>query len=170
MPHDPEIQIIRSARRRRTVQARRRGQVIEVRVPQGLSRREEAELVAGVVSKLRRRESSTQISDAALLARARKLNDEVLESRARIGSVRWVHNQRQRWGSCTQSTGAVRISSRLQEVPGYVLDAVLVHELVHTFVRGGHSAEFWSWADRAPRTERARGYLEAYQRFGPGQS
>lgn len=166
MPDESEIRVVRSARRRRTVQARRRGKVIEVRVPAGLGRAEEAEAVAGVVATLRGRESSTQISDAALLARARELNDRVLDSRARIGSVRWVDNQNHRWGSCTQATGDIRISDRLREVPGYVLDSVLVHELVHTFIPGGHSAEFWGWADRVPRAERARGYLEAFQRFG----
>ncbi|AIG63806.1 metal-dependent hydrolase [Corynebacterium atypicum] len=165
MPKEPEIRVIRSARRRRTIQARRVGGVIEVRIPDALSPAEEAEAVAGIVAKVRSQEVAAPISDAALLARARRLNASVLESRARVQSVRWVSNQTTRWGSCTQATGAIRISDRLREVPDYVLDAVLVHELVHTFVPGGHTAEFWSWAERAPRAERARGYLEAYGRY-----
>ena len=47
-----------------------------------------------------------------------------------------------------------------------MLDDVIVHELVHTFIEDGHSDEFWEWAAKAPHHERARGYLEAYQRWG----
>jgi hypothetical protein len=46
-----------------------------------------------------------------------------------------------------------------------VLDSVLVHELTHTFIHDGHSADFWSWADKAPRAERAKGFLEAWGRM-----
>ncbi|HKM25168.1 MAG TPA: SprT-like domain-containing protein, partial [Corynebacterium sp.] len=104
-------------------------------------------------------------SDEDLQARAEELNARLLDGRATIGSIRWVSNQKTRWGSCTPSTGAIRITDRLRQVPDYVLDAVILHELVHTFIPG-HGPEFWEWADRAPQAERAKGYLEAYQRFG----
>jgi len=42
---------------------------------------------------------------------------------------------------------------------------VIVHELTHTFIPG-HGSDFWDWADRAPKAERAKGYLEALQRLG----
>jgi len=93
------------------------------------------------------------------------LNASVLDGRARLGSIRWVSNQHTRWGSCTTATGDIRITDRLKNVPGYVLDAVIVHELTHTFIPG-HGSDFWDWADRAPKAERAKGYLEALQRLG----
>ena len=65
------------------------------------------------------------------------------------------------------ATGRIRISDRLKEVPGYVLDSVIIHELVHTWIPD-HGAEFHEWADRAPRVDRASGYLEAYGRWGIG--
>lgn len=99
------------------------------------------------------------------MERAHRLNAAVLEGRARVASIRWVSNQNSRWGSCTVSTAEIRISDRLRHVPDYVLDAVLVHELTHTFIPG-HTEEFWAWADKTPLAERARGYLEAYQRWG----
>ena len=89
----------------------------------------------------------------------------MLEGRAQLTSIRWVTNQNKRWGSCTTATGDIRISHRLKGVPDYVLDAVIVHELVHTFITDGHSATFWSWADRAPQAERAKGFLEAWGRM-----
>ena len=112
---------------------------------------------------------SPPLDDDSLRTRADSLNANVLDGQARIGSIRWVSNQRSRWGSCTVATGDIRISDRLKQVPDYVLDAVIVHELTHTFIPN-HSAEFYEWADKVPYAERARGYLEAYQRFGSSES
>lgn len=157
--------VIRSARRTRTMQSRVVGGVVEIRIPARYTRRQEAEAVEIMLAKMAAKTRSSASSDEALVARAKGLNQAVLDGKARIGSVRWVDNQRTRWGSCTTSTGDIRISSRLKDVPDYVLDVALVHELVHTFIPG-HGPEFWDWADRAPHAERAKGYLEAYQRFG----
>jgi predicted metal-dependent hydrolase len=74
-------------------------------------------------------------------------------------SVRWVPPMRTRWASCTPDDGTIRISERLRDVPGWVVDYVLVHELVH-LLEPGHDAAFWAWVHRYPRTERAMGYLE----------
>lgn len=157
--------VIRSARRAKTVQARVVDGVAEIRIPAAMSAAEERRVVGEMLAKLQKRTSRAQRSDADLAARAEALNKQLLEGRAAAHSVKWVGNMRTRWGSCTAGTGDIRISDRLREVPGYVLDAVLVHELVHTFIPS-HSREFWAWADRAPQAERAKGYLEAYQRWG----
>lgn len=160
-----EIEVIRSTRRQRTVQARVVGEKVVVRIPARMTVAEEERAVAEIVAKLRRKTTSTRTSDEQLLARAAQLNRELLDARAAIGSIRWVSNQTTRWGSCTVATGDIRITDRLRHVPDYVLDAVILHELVHTFIPG-HGQDFWDYADRAPRAERAKGYLEAYQRFG----
>ena len=68
-------------------------------------------------------------------------------------------NQERRWGSCTPSTGTIRLSDRLREMPSYVVDYVLVHELVHLLVPG-HGPDFWALVARYPLTERARGFLD----------
>lgn len=179
--------MIRSTRRKKTVQGRWvAGNILEVRIPAWMSRRQERKAVEDILAKATRgasggtgvagvtgsdsagqSASGLAQADAELLRRAETLNKQVLGSRARIGSVRWVRNQNTRWGSCTIGTREIRISDRLRHVPSYVLDSVLVHELVHTFIPG-HTAEFWSWADKAPHAERAKGYLEAYQRWGQG--
>lgn len=157
-----DVRVIRSTKRKRTISARMVGQTIEVRVPAGMPKVDETREVAQVVAKLRAKLAPP--SDADLTERAHHLNQQVLEGRAEFNRIRWVTNQHSRWASCTAATGEIRVSHRLQSVPGYVLDAVLVHELVHTFIRSGHSAEFWQWADKAPQVERAKGYLEAYAR------
>lgn len=161
----PEIEVIRSPRRTRTVQARFVDGRVVVRIPARMTAAEEQAAVASIVTKLQKKSASTRISDESLEERARVLNASVLDGRARLGSIRWVSNQHNRWGSCTTATGDIRITDRLKNVPGYVLDAVIVHELTHTFIPG-HGPDFWDWADRAPKAERAKGYLEALQRLG----
>ncbi|MFP7366339.1 SprT-like domain-containing protein [Corynebacterium callunae] len=160
-----EIEVIRSARRTRTVQAKIVDGRIQVRIPARMSKAEEEKAVAEIVAKLKRKTRSSVSSDADLMARAHRLNAAVLEGKATVKSVRWVSNQNTRWGSCTISTAEIRISDRLREVPDYVLDSVLVHELTHTFI-SGHGPEFWEWANKTPLAERAKGYLEALQRWG----
>ena len=75
-------------------------------------------------------------------------------------SIRFVSNQVSRWGSCTPSTGEIRISDRIAGFPPWVLDAVIVHELAHLDERL-HNDRFWAVVDRYPLAERARGYLMA---------
>ncbi len=66
---------------------------------------------------------------------------------------------RSRWASCTPADGTIRMSERLRQMPGWVQDYVLIHELAHLVVPG-HGPRFWALVDRFPRTERARGYLD----------
>lgn len=163
--HQPEVKVIRSAKRKRTVAARLNEGVLEVRIPGWMSAREEKEAVTDMLARVAKRTVSQHTSDEQLAARADELNHKYLDGRAEVGSIRWVSNQNTRWGSTSLATGDIRISHRLQKVPDYVLDSVIIHELTHTFIPG-HPAEFWEWADRAPKAERAKGYLEAFARFG----
>jgi predicted metal-dependent hydrolase len=159
MPEDqPTVEVRRSKRRRRTVSAYRDGDRIVVLVPASLSRKEEAEWVEAMVARVTKSERRRPPSDADLMERALQLNDRYLGGLAVPGSVRWVDNQHQRWGSCTPGDRAIRLSVRLQAMPGWVTDYVLVHELVH-LLEPGHDAAFWAWVDRYPQAERAKGYL-----------
>ena len=71
-------------------------------------------------------------------------------------------NQVSRWGSCSPASGEIRISDRVAPFPGWVLDAVIVHELAH-LVEANHSPAFHALADRYPKQERAYGFLLAMQ-------
>ena len=63
-------------------------------------------------------------------------------------------------GPARPQDGTIRISSRVQDFPGWVVDAVIVHELAH-LVEANHSPAFHALADRFPRQERATGFLIA---------
>jgi predicted metal-dependent hydrolase len=91
--------------------------------------------------------------------RAAELSRRYLEARPQPTSVRWVPPMRTRWASCTPADATIRISERLRDVPAWVLDYVLVHELTH-LLEPGHDERFWAWVHHYPRSERAMGYLE----------
>jgi predicted metal-dependent hydrolase len=154
----PQVEVRRSKRRRRTVSAYRDGDRVIVMIPASLSRTEEAEWVETMLARLERSERRRTPSDGDLLRRAQGLSDRYLGGLAVPESVRWVDNQNARWGSCTPGDRTIRLSARLQGMPAWVVDYVLVHELAH-LLEPGHDARFWSWVDRYPRAERAKGYL-----------
>lgn len=153
------VEVRRSARRRRTVSAYREGDRTVVLIPARMSAKEERKWVGVMLEKLAAQERRSQLGDTELAERAEQLSRRYLDGRAHPRSVRWVTNQNTRWGSCTPSEGTIRLSHRLQSMPEYVRDYVLLHELAHLLVPG-HGPDFWRLLDSYPRTERARGFLE----------
>ncbi|WP_152360641.1 YgjP-like metallopeptidase domain-containing protein [Microlunatus speluncae] len=164
---EPRVVVRRSARRKRTVTAYRERDSIVVLIPQRMSKADESKFVSEMVRKVLDRENRERApaGDADLSRRADELVDRYLAPavgyRPRPSRVSWVRNQQQRWGSCTPSTGTIRLSHRLQPMPGWVVDYVLLHELAH-LVHGAHSADFWALVDRYPEAAKARGFLEGY--------
>lgn len=153
------VEVRRSPRRRRTVSAYREGDRTVVLIPARMSEAEERRWVGVMLDKLAAQESRSVLGDQELTERATRLSEQYFGGRARPRSVRWVTNQNTRWGSCTPSEGSIRLSHRLQGMPEYVVDYVLLHELAHLLVPG-HGPRFWRLLEAYPRTERARGYLE----------
>jgi predicted metal-dependent hydrolase len=158
-PPGGEVEVRRSARRRRTVSAYREGERTVVLIPARMSRAEERRWVGVMLKRLADQDKRRRPSDVDLMHRAADLSQRYLDGRARPSSVRWVGNQGSRWGSCTPADRSIRLSSRLQGMPGWVIDYVLVHELAHLLV-AGHGPRFWAVVSGYPQAERARGYLE----------
>lgn len=117
------------------------------------------EMLARLQRNETKRRSPARQSDEALHERCRQLALQYLDGLAEPASVRWVREMRTRWASCTPTERTIRISERLRDVPGWVLDYVLVHELAHLRVPG-HGPDFWALVHRYPKAERAVGYLE----------
>ncbi len=150
-----KVEVVRSARRRKTVQAREVNGVLRVSIPALMTTADEERWVSEMVRRLERRRVADRID---LAKRADQLADRYQLKRPT--SIRWASNQQWRWGSCTPTDGAIRISSRLAGEPVWVLDYVIVHELAHLVVLG-HGAAFNVLVDRYTVAERARGYLIA---------
>jgi predicted metal-dependent hydrolase len=158
----PVVEVRRSERRRRTVSAYRDGERVVVLIPGQFSRAEEREWVDRMLERLEARDLRAKRSDTELVSRATRLVGKYLRefpAASRPASIRWVGNQNGRWGSCTPADRTIRISDRIMDMPDWVIDYVLLHELVHLVVPS-HNARFWDLVARYPKAERARGYLE----------
>jgi predicted metal-dependent hydrolase len=150
-----KVEVVRSARRRKTVQAREVNGVLRVSIPATMTKADEQKWVSEMVRRMERRTVSDGID---LARRAEQLADRYELKRPK--SIRWATNQQWRWGSCTPTDGSIRISSRLAGEPAWVLDYVIVHELAHLHV-ARHGVKFWTLVNRYPKAERARGFLIA---------
>jgi len=156
-----EVKVIRSQRRHRTVEARLEAGVLVVRVPARISEAELNSLIEKLKAKLQQRQRRRQYqSDTDLEARARELSRRYFGGQLTWQSIRYATNQNRRFGSCTASQGTIRISHRVQSMPAWVQDYVIMHELAH-LLEPNHSSAFWELVQRYPKAERARGYLIA---------
>ena len=171
MTPDPEIRIVRSDRRRRTITARlvEGGAVLEILAPATATDVELAPIIENLKGRvLRHAERRETADDAVLLRRAAELNRQYFEGKLHWAEIRYVTNQQHRHGSCTPSTGVIRISHRMASMPTWVRDYVIVHELAH-LKEANHGPRFWKLVNRYPKTERARGYLIALGMEGEGE-
>lgn len=169
LPELPEnitgVEIRRSTRRKKTVSARLSCGVVVVLMPAGLTANEEQKWIDRMVGQVAKRTRPNQNSDGDLVSRAqeiaRRYLDQPAGSKLAPSSVRWVSNMEHRWGSCSPDTGAIRLSDRLIDMPVWVVDYVLAHELSH-LKYSGHSKQFWQLVNHYPSAQRASGYLEGW--------
>jgi predicted metal-dependent hydrolase len=155
----PPIRIVASPNRHRTVSARLVDGVLELRVPAAMSVAEREHWAERMRVRLQRQVRRARPTDGALERRAEALNRQHFDGRLSWHSIAYAP-QTSRWGSCTFTSGVIRISTRAAALPGWVLDYLLVHELAHLEVPH-HGPRFWALVNRYPLTERARGYLMA---------
>lgn len=154
------VEVIRSGRRRKTVSAELKQGVLVVRAPARMSDAELEPIIAKLQARLAKRVQKAPVGDGDLQRRAEELNERYFNGRLRWQSIRFVTNQNKRFGSCTPAHGTIRLSHRLAEMPDWVRDYVLMHELAH-LEEANHGPDFWALVNQYPVTERARGYLMA---------
>jgi predicted metal-dependent hydrolase len=157
---DPDVEVRVSRRRKKSAVSYWEGGRIIVVLPSHVTGSRRDELIEWLVERAKSRRPGTGASEELLLQRAIELADRYVDG-VQPTAVRWVTNQHKRWGSCTADTGEIRISHRLRDVPGWVLDAVLVHELAH-LVHPDHSPRFHVLANRYPRQADASLFLDGY--------
>ena len=56
-----------------------------------------------------------------------------------------IKNSKTRWGSCSFDNN-INLSLHLMRLPNYLVDYVILHELVHTKIKN-HSKDFWQMLD-----------------------
>lgn len=162
---EPEVEVRRSQRRRRTVSAHWSGERIILQVPAMMSSREVARWAEQMTTRLvdqrerTRAASNARGRDEYLMGRARELSERLLGGRAQPTDVVWTSRQTARWASATPATGRIRVSDRLRSAPEWVLDTVLHHELCH-LLEAGHGPQFRRLEALHPDMDRAQAFLE----------
>jgi len=167
LPNDVIVRA--SARRRKTLTAFRENGKTVVVVPERLHHSAIKPAVEELVARLQARQHKLQRSDSQLLMRAAVLRQQFVPEAPEPLSVTWSDRQRRRWGSCTSADRTIRLSSLLQTMPDYVIDAVLIHELAH-LVHSGHGPDFQAVLHRFDKHEQAQAFLAGYshaQEFSP---
>ena len=157
-----EIRVIRSSRRKRSISAYREQGAIVISVPARLSNSRVSEVIPEMVEKILQKEAREKLTDTQLHNRAELLLHKYLpEFTISPASVTW-RSMNERWGSCTTVDRTIRISDRLNGAPEYVVDYLLVHELIHLMIPD-HGTEFENLLSRFEAAERANAYLDGYE-------
>jgi predicted metal-dependent hydrolase len=158
----PEVRVIRSSRRKRSISALRQNGIIEIHIPDRMSRKDEIAVIPEMIEIVLRREAKNRSSDEVLTTMATELLQKYLpDFHERPTAITW-RQMRERWGSCTTGDGTIRISLRLNGAPDYVVGCVLIHELIHLRVPG-HGKDFHEYLARYPDRERAEAFLEGFE-------
>ena len=154
-----EIEVRRSARRKKTISVSKEINTYVLSTPVRYSVEHNIRSLTDLFNRLAARDHS---SAADLVGLATEMSERYFDGRLRPQSIRWVTNQNvSRWASTTTSSGDIRVSHRLQTVPRWVLETVVVHELAHLQI-GPHSAEFHALANRHPLQADAKLYLDGF--------
>jgi hypothetical protein len=153
-----ELRVVR--KRVKNINARLRGSTLWISAPYHVPAGELDETIVQLARRLVRRSRADAVnSDGGAEAIARKVAAR-FDDPPEVAEVRFVTNQRSRWGSYSARTGIVRLSAALRQMPPWVLEAVVAHELAHTF-HLDHSPAFWELVRTVcPKTDRARAFLE----------
>lgn len=160
-----KVEVRRSKRAKRNVTAHRDNEKTVVTVPTRMARRDIADYVNELVTRLDDRDERST-SQVLLEQRARRLSKQYLtqdlfETHFVPVSIRWVTNQNARWGSCTPSEGTIRLSHRMIRMPAFVIDSVIIHELIHLLITD-HSEAFYALMNKYPDQEKAKAYLDGF--------
>jgi len=152
-----EVKIIRSKRRYRSAAARVRNNVLEVRVPFWISRAKAEQLTDYFLAKIKKKQKRQ--SDQFLNKKAKRLVKKYFDQKIPDFSVIWSNRLTSAFGLCLMGKKEIRISSRLKNAPGWVIDYLLTHELAH-FLVSAHNKEFWCLVNKYPWAKQAKIFLK----------
>ena len=153
-----EIVVKRSARRKKTIQARMVAGKMEVLAPASIS---DATLRVHIEKLQTRLEKRVYPKDDLHLSqRAAFLNKRYFQGSLSWRSIQYSSRQEHRRGSCNCAARSILISSRLASLPQWVEDYVIVHDLAH-LIEPNHGKRFKALVNRYPLAERAIGFLMA---------
>jgi predicted metal-dependent hydrolase len=161
MMSSPQVTVVRSRRRKKTIQTKYANGHLWIYLPAGMSPASETKWIARMIERHNKSEEKhkTRKSDPWLFSHAQELNKKYFNGTLDF-SIKFVSNQHSRFGSCTSTDKTIRISERVKTMPQWVQDYIIIHELAHLFYPD-HSKKFWDLVNTYKYAERAKGYLIA---------
>jgi predicted metal-dependent hydrolase len=155
-----KIEVIRSKKRKNTVQAKVVEGKLCIYLPSDMTISEENKWIEKMIKWDEHRQKQKQLNDDDSLQKRAQYLNKIYYGNSLDFSIKFVKNQKNRFGSCAIRTKSIRISDRLVKTPKWVLDYVIIHELTH-ILYPNHSNKFWEKVNQYKYAERARGYLIA---------
>lgn len=155
-----------SRKKVKNINVRLVGNELRVSAPPWVSAGELDEAIEVLARRLVRRERAREINtEHNALELARKVARRFSEP-PEIAAARFSTGQSSRWGSYSTRTRTIHLNAALRQMPAWVLEAVVAHELAH-IDHPDHSAAFWMLLRRVcPETDRARAFLEGVSWLG----
>lgn len=147
-------------KRVKNINARLHGSTLSVSAPHRVSSGEVHDVAVELARRLLRRARADAVNgdDSGRIV-AHKVAAKFPKP-PRVTEVRFSTNQRSQWGSYSPRTGVMRLNAVLKVMPPWVLEAVVAHELAHSF-HPDHSPAFWNLVRSVCRhTDRANAFLE----------
>jgi hypothetical protein len=149
----------------KNVNARLRDATLHVSAPLRMPQAELDRVVVELARKLVRRVHAHKVNAAEdALALARRVAARFPKP-PEVARVLFVTTQIARWGSYSPATRTIRLNAALREMPRWVLEAVVAHELAHV-THHDHSPAFWALTRHVcPETDRADAFLQGVSWF-----
>ncbi len=160
------VKVLYSSRRKRTVSAKLNGDVLLVMAPAAINKHRLEKIVDEFKDRFERKRVKDDLrKDRSLQEVAFRINKKYFGNTLKSFSIEYSTRQNRRYGSCQPHAREIKISARLKEMPEWVRDYVVVHEMAH-LVEPNHGRAFHEIVNRYKLAERARGYLMAAGFYG----
>ncbi len=157
-----QIELIRSKKRKKTIEGKIIDTTLRIYLPDNLSTKDEKRYIKTITEKMEKKHLKKQLnSNTDLQNRAAKINKQYFNDQLDY-SIQFVTNQQKKYGSCTPASKSIRISDQIADYPSFVQDYLIIHELAH-LIHANHSKAFWELVHKYPYVERAKGFLYAVE-------
>lgn len=153
------LRIVLERKRVRHINARLRKETLFISAPLHATRQLLEQVIPDLARRLVRRVHARKVNaeeDAVALVQRVAAR---FPNRPEVAHVEFVTTQMSRWGSYSSRTRTIRLHAALRDMPRWVLEAVVAHELAHVVLLH-HGPEFWALLRSVdPDVDKADGFL-----------